>query len=346
MSGKKDSNGVNSGRRKVIKTFGATTFGSALGFSHSVRATKPKVITITGDWNSPLTREEIRSVRQRAAKAAGIENPRAKTANPDFGDSTLVGYAYYVDRDGRSRQVRTIAGDNESTTDMMNRVKHESQNLDGKFIKQKDASTSSTSIGTDSKSWTVIQQDTAIHKVKPYGELKNSHDWYELEGNSYDNYVPFAVHHDHKSKPGHLIWDDSNYYNYRAYPKHDWSPGNAEHITDYGPQGSIDTTDGSSFTKTIDLTVDGVTVSEDDSIGPGEKITDESDADQAYARWKNTYYNDARRERQVFQPGSAVLVPEQSSGTSDKVAELECIHRYIDNNIYPLEHTYDLVYNF
>jgi hypothetical protein len=28
------------------------------------------------------------------------------------------------------------------------------------------------------------------------------------------------------------------------------------------------------------------------------------------------------------------------------VAELECIHRYIDNNIYPLEHTYDLVYNF
>lgn len=345
-----DNGTASTTRRSVLRGVGAVGLGSSVAISGNASASSPKVHVITGSMDSPITEAEMRGVRDSSASKAGVSEPRVTTEYSDL-DAPIVGFTYVVDEKGRSKQATTIAGDRESVDDMRKRANQAASDIrnslkNGRTTAADDISTNGD-LTTQSKSWDNIHSDTDYFKKKPYGEVGNGHDWYELNGDSYNNFTPMAVHHEHITTPGKSLWG-SEWTNFRAFCTHDWTLGDGDYITDHGPTGTTDTSNGS-VSKDINLTVDGETLTYTDHIQEDVEIKDKTTKSTGIAEWENTYFGTSADDYGLFEPGSAVLVPDKSSGTSEKVVDIVSDQKYYNSqnsSFYNLKYTYGLVYNF
>ena len=346
-----DSDGTASTtRRSLLRGVGTVALGVTAGIAGSASAAGPKVYVVTGSMNSPITEGEMDDIREKASSKVDIAKPRVKTEYSEL-DDPIVGFTYVVDDKGRSEQATTIAGDRGSVSDMRARANQAAKQISdgikhGRTTTAEASGTSgSGSISTQSKSWTNIHSDTDYYKEQPYGEVGNGHDWYELEGDSYNNYTPFAVNHKHKTTPGKSLWDNE-WTNFRAFCEHDWTLGDADYITDHGPTGTIDTSSGS-VSKDISLRIDGETLTYTDWIQEDVEIKDQTTESTGIAEWQNTYFGKSTDDYGMFEPGSAVIVPDKDS--SEKVVNLDSRQKYrygSTGTFQELYYVYGLVYNF
>ncbi|WP_049972409.1 hotdog family protein [Haladaptatus cibarius] len=344
-----NSSTASSTRRSVLQGIGAVALGSSIAISGSASAANTKVHVITGSERSPITEAEMQDIRNSAASKAGVSEPRVTTEYSDL-DDPIVGFTYAVDENGRSEQTTTIAGDSESIDDMRERANQAASDISsslkhGRTVGTSDVTTSGD-VTTQAKSWDNIHSDTDYYKKSPYGEVGNGHDWYELSDDSYSNFTPMAIHQKHITTPGASLWDNE-WENFRAFCTHDWTLGDGDYITDHGPTGTTDTSSGSVDT-TVNLTVDGKTLSYDDWVQDDVEIKDQTTKSTGVAEWQNTYFGNSRDGYGLFEPGSAVLIPDNDSGTSEKVVDLISKQKYYgpSASFHNLKYTYGLVYNF